>query len=133
MRPALLLNALLLAGATTCGPEARWGGVAGGEVQRELRRWRRCGGPGDDSLAQAVVAGEHAVIAGHVEAGRRDQGAEAGEELVVVVVASDESLEAAERRSTTNGRPWYAPRPTSRCRPTSRAPSSPGRHSGSPR
>jgi hypothetical protein len=27
-------------------------------------------------LAQAVVAGEHAVVAGHVEAGRRDQGAE---------------------------------------------------------
>jgi len=32
------------------------------------------------------VAGEHAVIAGHVEAGRRDQGAEAGEELVGVHV-----------------------------------------------
>jgi len=33
-----------------------------------------------------MVAGEHAVIAGHVEAGRRDQGAEAGEELVGVHV-----------------------------------------------
>jgi len=33
-----------------------------------------------------MVAGEHAVVAGHVEAGRRDQGAEAGEELVGVHV-----------------------------------------------
>jgi hypothetical protein len=56
------------------------------EVQRELWRRRRCGGPGDDALAQAMVAGEHTVIAGHVEAGRRDQGAEAGEELVGVHV-----------------------------------------------
>jgi hypothetical protein len=37
-------------------------------------------------LAQAMVAGEHAVIARHVEAGRRNQGAEAGEELVGVHV-----------------------------------------------
>ena len=37
---------------------AMFGGVAGeGEVQRELWRWRRCGGPGDDALAQAMVAG----------------------------------------------------------------------------
>jgi hypothetical protein len=57
-----------------------------GEVQRELWRRRRCGGLGDDVLAQAVVAGQHAVIAGHVEAGRRNQGAEAGEELVGVHV-----------------------------------------------
>jgi hypothetical protein len=62
------------------------GGVGEGEVQRELWRWRRYGGPGDDLLAQAVVAGEHAVVAGHVEAGRRDQGAEAGAELVGVHV-----------------------------------------------
>jgi len=60
--------------------------VGEGEVQRELRRWQRCGGPGDDSLAQAMVAGEHTVIAGHMELGRRDQGAEAGEELVGVHV-----------------------------------------------
>ena len=33
-----------------------------------------------------MVAGEHAVIAGHVEAGRRNQGAEAGEEMVGVHV-----------------------------------------------
>ena len=31
-----------------------------GEVQRELWRWWRCGGLGDDVLAQAMVAGEHA-------------------------------------------------------------------------
>ena len=43
--------------------------VGEGEVQRELRRWQRCGGLGDDSLAQAMVAGEHPVIASHVEAG----------------------------------------------------------------
>ena len=41
---------------------------------------------GDDVLAQAMVAGEHTVIAGHVEAGRRNQGAQAGEELVGVHV-----------------------------------------------
>ena len=37
-----------------------FGGVVGvGEVQRELwRRRRRCGGLGDDALAQAMVAGE---------------------------------------------------------------------------
>ncbi len=43
-------------------------------------------GLGDDVLAQAMVAGEHTLVAGHVEAGRGDQGAEAGEELVGVHV-----------------------------------------------
>jgi hypothetical protein len=79
------------AGEELCPADASWSGrgfgrVAGeGEVQRELWR-RRCGGLGDDVLAQAMVAGEHAVVAGHVEAGRRNQGAEAGEELVGVHV-----------------------------------------------
>ena len=43
-------------------------------------------GLGDDVLAQAMVAGEHTVVAGHVEAGGRNQGAEAGEELVDIHV-----------------------------------------------
>jgi hypothetical protein len=65
--------------ADASGSGRGFGRVAGeGEVQRELWRRRRCGEPGDDVLAQA---GEHAVVARHVEAGRRDQGAEAGEEL----------------------------------------------------
>ena len=75
------------AGEEICPADASWSGRGRGrgfgrvEVQRELWR-RRCGGLGDDVLAQAMVAGEHTVVAGHVEAGRRDQGAEAGEELV---------------------------------------------------
>jgi hypothetical protein len=84
------------AGEELCPRDASWprrgagrgsGRVVGeGEVQRELWRWWRYGGLGDDALAQAMVAGEHAVVARHVEAGRRDQGAEAGEELVGVHV-----------------------------------------------
>ena len=71
--------------ADASGSERRLGRVAGeGEVQREL--WRGHGGPRDHVLAQAMVAGEYAVVAGHVEAGRRDQGAKAGEELVGVHV-----------------------------------------------
>jgi len=40
---------------------ASWGG-GGGAAGLQMTR------------SQAVVAGEHAVVAGHVEAGRRDQG-----------------------------------------------------------
>ncbi len=84
------------AGEELCPRDASWprrgagrgsGRVVGeGEVQRELWRWWRYGGLWDDALAQAMVAGEHAVIASHVETGGRDQGAEAGEELVGVHV-----------------------------------------------
>ena len=75
------------AGSRVPGVGSRRGrGPARLSRSRELRRWRRCGGLWDDVLAQAMVAGEHAVVAGHVEAGWRDQGAEAGEELVGVHV-----------------------------------------------
>ena len=60
------------AGEELCPRDASWprrgagrgsGRVVGeGEVQRELRRWRRCGGLGDDVLTQAVVAGEAAAF-----------------------------------------------------------------------
>jgi hypothetical protein len=64
--------------------------------------------------AEPAVAGEHAVVARHVEAGRRDQGAEAGEELAGVHVgvggaAAPERLEgdvdaaAGERRDGVVG------------------------------
>ena len=52
---------------------ASWGG-GGGAAGLQMTR------------SQAVVAGEHAVVAGHVEAGRRNQCAEAGEELLRVHV-----------------------------------------------
>ena len=49
------------AGEELCPADTSWSGRGRGrrfgrvEVQREL--WRRCGGPGDDVLAQAMVAG----------------------------------------------------------------------------
>ncbi|HRI10538.1 MAG TPA: hypothetical protein PKW35_22110, partial [Nannocystaceae bacterium] len=50
-------------------------------VERELELGRR-GGARDDAGAQVVVAREHPEVAEHVEARRRHERAEAGEELV---------------------------------------------------
>lgn len=95
----------------------------GEDLAGSLERAKSSGSCGDGggaaglgmTCSQAMVAGEHAVVASHVEARRRDQGAEAGEELVGVHVGvgggaapgrleGDADAAAGERRDGARGR-----------------------------
>jgi len=60
--------------------------VAAGEVERELLAGELGAWARDGARAEVMVAGEDAEVADHVKARRRDEGAQAGQELVDVHV-----------------------------------------------